>query len=249
MASAGYYRWVAAGRPWELATPVKQLQDMARAAGVPILGTIGNDQHLLSNNPQDHTPFPLNPWPVALPGYWVCAIDLADGPWSDRMLAYAKAGVAPWIKYLNFRGKHYDIRDGWSATTSSDQHLHVSIRSDFRTYSAVSNPFGIDMADDLNGPNGLHLIWRVQGIADAMDTWHPGAPPILAGKPNPFIKLIKDNHKATLAAVAAVAKDPIEVSDELVERIADLVADRVAAKVLAGMEQAAFNAAQRAEKE
>jgi len=142
MATQAYYTWVQRGRPYTVAQPIKDLVDAAARAGVPCLGVLGSDdtRHLQAAVPQDHTPFPVNPWPVALPGYVVCAADFRDGPWSDRLLADAKAGRAPYVKYLNFRNNHYDIRSGWAPTYSSDPHLHVSCRSDFLGYRA-GDPF------------------------------------------------------------------------------------------------------------
>lgn len=143
MATDAYRLWVARGRPWSLATPIATLQTWARAAGVEIKGTIGRDDasHLQAAVPQDHTPFPAKPWPQPLPGYIVCAIDTANGPWAPRLLAAARHGNAPYVKYLNYGRKHYDIRDGWKPTVSDDEHLHVSIRSDYLGHIPTFNPF------------------------------------------------------------------------------------------------------------
>lgn len=142
MATAAYRTWVAQGSPWTLARPITDLVDLARAAGVTVLGTIGNAGHLTAATPEDHTPFSATAWPVPLPGYWVCACDLVDGPWSDRLLADARAGRAPWVKYLNMRGHHYNRKRGFVQESSTDQHLHVSAMSDqLRTAIAPYNPF------------------------------------------------------------------------------------------------------------
>src|SRR5258706_8643548 len=147
MATAAYYTWVNAGRPYTVAQPIQDLVAFARAAGVTWLGTLGSDdtRHLQAAVPQDHTPFPVNPWPIPLPGYVVCAADFAKGPWADRLLEDAKAGRVPWVKYLNFGLHHYDVRNGWVPTSSSDEHFHVSCRSDY-LLSHAGNPFveGVD---------------------------------------------------------------------------------------------------------
>lgn len=141
MATQAYRTWVARGRPWSKATPVAVLETWARAAGVPVLGTIGNEAHLQADTPQDHTPFPLRPWPVPLSGYIVCAIDVARGPWAERLLAAAKAGRAPYVKYLNFGKRRYDVRAGWVPVSNPDDHLHISVRSDHLYHAPTFNPF------------------------------------------------------------------------------------------------------------
>jgi hypothetical protein len=130
MATAAFHRWVTAGRPWRLGRPIDQIRTLARSAGVPWLGDLGNEAHLTAGIPEDHTPFSVTAWPVPLVGYVVCAIDLGDGPWSDRILADARVDRLPWLKYMNFRGHHYNIKRGWQQESSSDAHLHLSIRSD-----------------------------------------------------------------------------------------------------------------------
>ncbi len=142
MATQAYYDWVRAGRPFTVCTPVANLVSLARRHGVSVLGTIGNDDHLTSNNPQDHTPFSVTAWPIPLPGYVVTACDLADGPHVDRLIADARSGRAPWIKYINARGKQWNVKNGWSPVPNSDQHCHVSARTDRLSWSDGSwDPF------------------------------------------------------------------------------------------------------------
>lgn len=134
MATQAYVTWNNRGRPWELAYVIEQLVNRGRAVGVTVLGTIGNDAHLMSNNPQDHAPFSFTAWPVALPGYVVTAADLKEGLFADTFLAETKQGLHQWVKYINLRGRHYDFRSGnWAnpvVTSSGDIHLHVSARTD-----------------------------------------------------------------------------------------------------------------------
>ncbi len=141
MATAEYRYWNSRGRPWSTALPIRQFVDLARAHGVAILGTIGNEAHLTDDFPEDHTPFSRTAWPNVLPGYIVTACDLADGPWSDRILAAAKAGLLPQVKYLNFRGWQYNVKSGWERKRNPDQHLHISIRTDQLNTPLGLNPF------------------------------------------------------------------------------------------------------------
>lgn len=141
MATAEYRLWNSRGRPYSVALPVRQTVDLARAAGVGVLGVIGNEDHLKADFPEDHTPFTRTAWPNVIVGYVVTACDLADGPWSDRILAMARAGQLPWLKYMNFRGSHYNVKRGWKKESSSDYHLHLSVRSDHLNTAVNVNPF------------------------------------------------------------------------------------------------------------
>jgi hypothetical protein len=141
VATAEYRLWNSRGRPYSVALPIRQFVDLARAAGVAILGVIGNESHLQASTPEDHTPFSRTAWPNVLIGYIVTACDIADGPWSDRILAMAKAGQLPQVKYLNFRGNHYNVKRGWKRESSSDRHLHISVRTDHLNTALGVNPF------------------------------------------------------------------------------------------------------------
>lgn len=144
MATAAYNAWVAAGRKYKIARPIADMVALAKANNVTVLGTIGDQAHLTDNFPQDHTPFSQTYWPVQASG-WVCACDIAntDGL-GYRILTDARAGKAPWLKYINFGGRNYDHSDNFRASSpNSDQHVHLSCRSDWLTQSiAPYTPFG-----------------------------------------------------------------------------------------------------------
>lgn len=133
MATQAYYTWRNAGSPWRLATPIAELQTWAKANGVSILGTIGNQDHLVAEPPQDHTPFSATAWPVPLPGFVVTAIDLADtNGLGQAILTQARAGKLPWLKYVIFANKVYSHWDNFQeGKYNSDSHVHMSIRSDW----------------------------------------------------------------------------------------------------------------------
>lgn len=157
MATQAYWNWVNLGRQYELAKPVAILYEMARAAGVRRHGSLGSDDeaHLQSDFPEDHTPFSYTAWPKPLPGYVVCAVDIANGPWMQRLLDDAKSGRAPWVKYLNFGGRHYNVTNGWAPVPSGDEHGHISCRTDYLTYTNVKNPFieenDVNLSDTVPG--------------------------------------------------------------------------------------------------
>jgi hypothetical protein len=152
MATKAYEIWDAAGRHWEPARPISELEAWCEANGFTVLGTIGNDEHLWAATPEDHTPFSATAWPVPLPGYIVCAIDIADErELGAAILRDARAGLLPWLKYCNVGQKHYHCRDGFrSWTYNSDTHNHLSIRTDYIDASiGAFNPLGdSDMFED-----------------------------------------------------------------------------------------------------
>lgn len=164
MATPEYREWVAAGRPWDLARPVAQVKAWAEANDVDVLGTIGNEAHLTSNFPQDHTPFSRTAWPVPLPGFWVCAIDLADvRGLGSLILTMARDGELPWLKYMNHAGRNYAFADKFrQGSPNPDQHIHLSVFSDdLRTDIGNFDPLSLEDDDmeltdqvDLTNPAG-----------------------------------------------------------------------------------------------
>lgn len=154
MATQAYRQWVAAGKPWELATPIAEIEKWCKANGFTVLGTIGDNTHLTSSNPQDHTPFSFTAHPVPLPGYFVCAIDIADERGlGAAILSGARAGRFPFLKYCNVGGFHYDYRDGFKAgKPNPDRHNHLSILSTwiFRSIGTF-DPFGHKKKEEVEG--------------------------------------------------------------------------------------------------
>lgn len=133
MATEEYWAWVNAGRPYQVARPILQMAEIARFRGVPVLGVLGDEGHLTSNFPEDHTPFSYTSYPNDNPGYWVTAIDLADVKgWGDAILRDARALALPWLKYMNYGGLHFDWVDGFRhGRYNADQHIHLSCFTNF----------------------------------------------------------------------------------------------------------------------
>lgn len=198
--------WVAAGRLWRDARPIAQTKDQLRVAYPRTLvgrsvyptqvsgGIQTNDAHLLATIPEDHTPYPAHPWPYSLPpkpaGYIVCAIDYMHGVGGldcDRLfgalIGLCRSGNRPWTKYINWRGKRYDVRNGWAPVDVSGHfdHIHESVRSDWidKSIDAYPNPFveGGGMAGEfadqalrvLDGRNALGEIYLRLALGDTAD--------------------------------------------------------------------------------
>lgn len=163
MATSAYYRWVAEGRPFRLAVPVAMYRDAFYAAGWPngSIGTIGDEAHLQSNSPQDHTPFSVTGWPLAHPYPRITALDVSHGVSRETILdaivahwvLEARAKKTPWVKYIIYKGQSWGVRDGWAvrSATGHYDHAHVSMRTDYVDASIGAwNPLGTN-----EGGNGM----------------------------------------------------------------------------------------------
>lgn len=148
MVSALLERWERSGSHWEPARPISEIEAWAHRNGIPVLGTIGDFSHLNADPAEDHTPYSETAWPLPLPGYIVCAIDLAEvRNLGAAILRGARAGKYPWLKYINVGQRHYHCRDGFQASVyNSDTHNHLSIRTDYIDASIGDfDPLGDDM--------------------------------------------------------------------------------------------------------
>lgn len=204
MATQAYYTWVKAGKPWKLARPIAEFQAWAKANGFTVLGTIGNDAHLTDDFPEDHTPFSYTAHPVPLPGYIVCAIDIADARGlGEAMLRGARARRFPWLKYLNVGGMHYDYRDGFKAgKPNSDRHDHFSILTTWIEKSiGPFDPFG-DSDMTPGEAQQLKDIWFAMFAADA-----PGRP------------------AASIAGRIAIMGQQVAAQNAVIEQLAKVIRD------------------------
>lgn len=250
MVSAAYSRWDRTGRQWEPARPISELEAWAHRNGFTVLGTIGNDDHLYASPPEDHTPFSATAWPLPLTDYIVCAIDIADERGlGAAILAGARAGKYPWLKYINTGQKHYDCRDGFRTWKyNPDTHNHLSIRTDFINASIGDfDPLGDDM--NSNDRQKLNAIINMSPVM-TLDIETPGEDGTGAKQdfPVPFVVELKqlaatvDQLKTGGVDIAALAealapllpKPP--TAAEVAAAYGDLqaAADRAAANVLDG---------------
>lgn len=230
MATQAYRTWVSKGRHYTLAQPIKELVAWAKANGISILGTIGNEEHLQKSMPQDHTPFSFTAWPDPLDGYMVTAIDLANtNGLGQKIEDQARAGKLPWLKYMNHSGQHLDSRDldgdgkTFEESPSSDEHVHLSIRTDWQHRSiGIFDPFSTGGEDDMDEQDAKFLIWRVEAVAHKLRKIRGGPE---EGVDVPLVIAID----ALIADVAALKTRPaVPVTDEQLVKLADLLAARVA---------------------
>jgi len=181
VATKAYREWVAAGRDFRLATPIAEMKALARRHDIGFLGDIGKDDesHLQATFPEDHCPFSKTAWPDPLPGYVVCALDLKNEKGlADALLRDAKAGRAPWIKYLNFGFQQYHIKRGWEPVANDDGHLHISIRTDWIDRS-IGDYDPLAEEDDMAGEGPAILAMILEGTSPTgVDTSGGGVPRI-----------------------------------------------------------------------
>lgn len=151
MAAPAYYLWDRNGRPISPALPVREYVDQLKigypqAAAANLFGWYADENHYQASFPQDHTPYSQTPWPVTPNPYpYVFATDIMHRTdlglncfvIFDYWLAEAKAGRTPWIKYIIWQGKNYDVRNSWQPKPNSDHydHIHISFRTDYTDVS------------------------------------------------------------------------------------------------------------------
>jgi len=252
MATQAYWDWVAAGRPFRRPPWLQELKARAAAAGVPFLGDLGSDdvRHLQAAVPQDHCPFSATAYPVPLPDYVICAIDNGRGPWSYRILAAARAGAAPWLKYMNVDGRNYSRRRGafMVPVVNADIHQHLSGMSDHTWHSVGAfNPYV--EGDPMTDPNILHetddsyevLTWRAEALAEGRESVVGGP---RTGEPMRIVTMVREVAEAvaeiqtTITSGVPVAMTP-EDRDAIVDSIRGEIASTVEAtvrRVLGGLD-------------
>lgn len=143
MAAKAYYTWDALGRPLEPCRPIREYVARLKIAfprAANQFSWYANDAHYQAVPPEDHTPFSATGWPQASPQWVVFATDVMHRPdlgvdcnvLMPYWLAEARAGRTPWVKYLIWQAKLYDVRNGWKPVANSGHfdHGHLSCRTD-----------------------------------------------------------------------------------------------------------------------
>lgn len=157
MVTAMYQQWASVGQP---IAPAQPIRDLVAALQTRYPGHANqfswyaNAAHYKAAEPQDHTPYSVDAWPIRpCPRWWVCATDVmavavggaeALDDLVDYWLAEARAGRMPWLKYLIWKANIYDVRYGWKRQDSSDHfdHAHLSSRTDhLSTHLGSWSPF------------------------------------------------------------------------------------------------------------
>lgn len=195
MAAREYSQWNALGRPHTPAQPIRDLVTKLRAAFPQgrYFNWEANEAHYTADPPEDHTPFSYTGWPLPSPHWVVFATDIMTSDVGgaaggqklfDYYISQARAGKMPWLKYLIWQAKLYDVRNGWKSQPNSGHfdHIHFSARTDYQNYSlgdwsvvpvAPKPPEDTEM-DATEKVNFAALIWRVEAIVNNRATVFDG---------------------------------------------------------------------------
>jgi putative peptidoglycan binding protein len=153
MAVTTYDQWKTDGRPWRLCRPAADLVSTLKRHGYKNIGTIGDENHLTAQPPQDHTPYSHTPWPDRVHPYpLVLAVDIGPGgdmDWRDlgaKLVADKLAGVPGTepFKYINWTDRNgNEWQDSWThghthIHFSDPGHIHISFRTDFANSSVMA---------------------------------------------------------------------------------------------------------------
>jgi hypothetical protein len=192
MATQAYWDWVEAGKTWHLCKPAIEVKaaiiDRLGDKVASQLGTIGDDDHLTADRPQDHTPYSVTEWPVQLGAYVVNALDIMHKPnlgldcnvLFGYWLVEAKAGRMPWLKYLIWQAKLYDVRNDWRAEPNSGHfdHIHLSFRTDWvdRDIGGWSPFPGGDWMSALSDDQQRHMYLTAINIESLLHSLATGKP-------------------------------------------------------------------------
>lgn len=144
MVTTEYTHWNASGRPLNPSQPVREIVERMKAAypaASNLFSWYADDAHYQADYPQDHTPYSYTPWPNKPNPYPVVfATDIMHRPdlgvdcfsLFNYWIAEARAGRMPWLKYLIWQARIYDVRNNWIAGKASDHfdHIHISVRTD-----------------------------------------------------------------------------------------------------------------------
>ncbi len=179
VATQAYYNWDADGRPFTMCRPLDRIGAKLRAHGYTVYG-IGNDDHLMADVPEDHTPFSATGWPNKSPYGVLFAVDIMPPKSGQKskltgepLPSLQKLGAqlvkdredgvpgAACVKYLNWEPQGDNTgpcyQDGWTPdryrVNSGDRgHIHWSARSDCAK-STLSDDYDLvarAMGDDVS---------------------------------------------------------------------------------------------------
>ena len=231
MAVALYYAWDRLGRPLEPCQPIRDTVNrlklaFPRAAAANLFSWHANEEHYQAEPPQDHTPFSATGWPLDSPQWVVFATDVMHRPdlgvdcnvLFAYWLAEAKAGRMPWLKYMIWQAKRYDVRNQWRPVASSGHfdHIHKSTRTDHR-YTTLGSWSLVPDGDDEMTPAQAQTLDRIDGRVTAMLYDMPTNPAFLNERNQLHERLVRMEAKldAALAAIAAIGTDSPEVAQIL----------------------------------
>lgn len=125
--SDSYWPPVGTVVPYKLAWPIVDLAEQAEAHGMPILGVLGNVEHLRKHG--DHTA-----WSLGKRRGVIYAIDLDDREFPDFESYLVRTCESDydtmWIDFFNVNGTQYN-NAGVPLGPSGDEHCHISVAAGY----------------------------------------------------------------------------------------------------------------------
>ena len=144
MAVLAWSAWQRAGKPVWPAKPIEDIVNRLKVAfpdAASLFSWYANDAHYTAVPAEDHTPYSQTGWPGPSPEWYVFATDVMHRPdlgvdcnvLFPYWISEARAGRMPWLKYLIWQAKIYDVRYNWRAQANSGHfdHVHFSARTDY----------------------------------------------------------------------------------------------------------------------
>lgn len=270
MAVAAFYTWERLGRPLTPAQPIREFVEKCRvafpkAAAQNLFSWYADAAHYEDSYPEDHTPFSVTGWPVANPQWWVCATDVMHRPelgvdcavLVPYWLAEARGGRMPWLKYVIWQAKRYDVRNGWVPVGSSGHfdHAHLSGRTDH-----LATSLGDWAVTPTENQGDQDMILIVQDGSGATYTYngvyrvYQGSPDVVAALVGAGVRKIgvPDTTKYGIEFDAAeyyADRDRSRAADAKVIASTDSGGTGDGGLTVAQAEEAAFQGSQRAERE
>lgn len=278
MTSLQHAKWLASGLHWRLARPLVALRDRLRHYGYTVYD-VGDPRHLDAEPPEDHTPYSETGWPGTTPYGWVTAVDIMPPPAGSGLPSLLDLGLQierdwpGWLKYMNrptnlanTRAVHVSRQPDPASRSSGDVgHIHLSCRSDVTLsragdgYDPVAHLRGQSEEDIMAGltdeeqkdlyrrvRNAELILWYgVKGgedsVPESLVAGTAASPvPLPAGAPLELVKTINGQ------GVVPTPEQWASLTAAVEAKVASAIAAALDPATLA---QAAFDGAQRAERE
>lgn len=218
---------------WRLAQPIIDLARQAEELGWPILGIVGNTDHLRRHG--DHTPWSKGKTPGV-----IYAIDVHP-PAGFQAYYVAQCRRADydtqWIDFINIDGRQFNAA-GVKVDNSPDQHLHISVAKGHEdTHVTLFGDYA-GGGEELDAEEKKLLADTANTVAELRSLLHDGKRFPLktqtagGGKP---IAWIVDKVAALEADLAAVRNNAAAGGGTVdLDALADKLLARIAARLGAG---------------
>ncbi|MFI6270741.1 hypothetical protein [Micromonospora zamorensis] len=271
MARSDRLRWVAAGSPFRLMTPARDLRDTLRRHGYTVYD-IGNQSHLEHDPPEDHTPYSATGYPGKAKYGIGYAVDVMPPPSGARskvdgqplpslqqlgaqLLADRNGGVGgiSWLKYMNWEPQRDNggtcYQESWRPLyvrrTSTDRgHIHMSGLTGFESSTTGA---GYDPVSRIRGEDDMDKAERdaLFEVRDNLRRWFGGMKDTATGAAlSPTIWRIRDEQEfqpKVLAALSTLTGKDFTDEDAIIKGVLGGLGTKPAADVAQALVAAGQN--------